>query len=130
MTATQFPTTAPRQPGLLDFTVSPGKTLFRGAEEHYKLKGKERFRIYGLVADTDKVLEGGDELRANGRKVGVVTCAMHSRATKRSLAIGRFDVDVAKPGTKLEVRGKGGTCSATASPINFDDPEKKKRTAA
>jgi aminomethyltransferase len=27
----------------LDFTVSPGKTGFRGAEEHYRLKGQERF---------------------------------------------------------------------------------------
>ena len=114
----------------LDFTVSPGKTLFRGAEEHYKLKGRERFKIYGLVADTDKILEGGDELYAGGKKVGVVTCAMHSRLTNRSLAIGRIDVGAAKPGTKLEVRGKTVKCSATASPINFDDPEKKKRTAA
>ena len=32
----------------LDFTVSPGKTGFRGAEEHYRLKGKERFKIWGL----------------------------------------------------------------------------------
>jgi aminomethyltransferase len=114
----------------LDFTVSPGKTLFRGAEEHYKLKGRERFKIYGLVADTDKVLDAGDEIHANGRKAGVVTCAMHSRATKRSLAIGRFDVAAAKPGVELEVKHKGGTIAATASPINFDDPEKKKRTAA
>ena len=29
----------------LDFTVSPGKTGFRGAEEHCRLKGRERFRI-------------------------------------------------------------------------------------
>jgi aminomethyltransferase len=114
----------------LDFTVSPGKTLFRGAEEHYKLKGRERFKIYGLVADTDKVLEGGDEIWIGGRKVGVVTCAMYSRATKRSLAIGRFDVSAAKPGTRLEIKGKGVSCPATASPINFDDPEKKKRAAA
>ncbi len=38
----------------LDFTVSPGKTGFRGAEEHARLKGKERFKIYGVLADTDK----------------------------------------------------------------------------
>jgi len=113
----------------LDFTVSPGKTGFRGAEEHYRLKGKERFKIYGLIADTDQVLDGGDELWAGGKKAGVVTCAMHSRATNRSLAIGRFDVSAAKEGTKLEVRGQKVKCSAVASPINFDDPQKKKRTA-
>ena len=36
----------------LDFTVSPGKTGFRGAEEHYRLKGKERFKIFGVIAET------------------------------------------------------------------------------
>ena len=35
----------------LDFTVSPGKTGFRGAEEHYRLKGKERFKIFGVLLD-------------------------------------------------------------------------------
>ena len=33
-------------------------------------------------------------------------------------------------GTKLEVRGKNGTVPAIAHPITFDDPDKKKRTAA
>ena len=37
----------------LDFTVSPGKTDFRGAEQHYRLKGKERFKIFGLLVDGD-----------------------------------------------------------------------------
>ena len=38
----------------LDFTVSPGKTGFRGAEEHYRLKGKERFKIFGVLVDTTR----------------------------------------------------------------------------
>ena len=113
----------------LDFTVSPGKTGFRGAEEHYRLQGKERFKIYGVIADTDQVLDAGDELWADGKKVGIVTCGMHSRATDRSLAIARMDVAAAVEGTKLEVKGANVECSATAHPINFDDPDKKKRTA-
>jgi aminomethyltransferase len=114
----------------LNFTVSPGKTGFRGAEEHYRLKGRERFKIFGVLADTDKVLDAGDQLWAGGRTVGVVTCGMYSRLTKRSMAIARMDVNVAKHGTPLEVRGKGFQGAAIAHPINFDDPEKKKRTAA
>jgi aminomethyltransferase len=114
----------------LDFTVSPGKTGFRGAEEHYRLKGKERFKIFGVLADTDKPTDAGDELYADGRKVGVITCAMHSRLTNRSMAIARMAVDVAKMGTKLEVRGKSGSVSAIAHPLTFDDPQKKKRSAA
>jgi aminomethyltransferase len=116
----------------LDFTVSPNKTGFRGAEEHYRLKGKERFKIFGVLADSDKALEPGDKLyrRGTGEEVGVVTCAMYSRLTKRSMAISRMAVDVAKEGTPLEVKGANVQCAAIAHPINFDDPEKKKRTAA
>lgn len=113
----------------LDFTVSPGKTGFRGAEEHYRLKGKERFKIYGVLADTDQVLDAGDELFANGEKVGVVTCGMHSRLTNRSMAIARMSVATAQEGTKLEVKGQSVSCAAIAHPINFDDPKKTKRTA-
>jgi aminomethyltransferase len=116
----------------LDFTVSPNKTGFRGAEEHYRLKGKERSKIFGVLADSDKALEPGDKLyrRGTGEEVGVVTCAMYSRLTKRSMAISRMAVDVAKEGTPLEVKGANVQCAAIAHPINFDDPEKKKRTAA
>lgn len=112
----------------LHFTVSPGKTGFRGAEEHYRLKGKERFKIFGVLAETDKIMEPGDQLWAGGKPVGVVTCGMHSRLTKRSMAIARMDVGVAKQGTRLELRGKGYNGIAIAHTITFDDPEKQKRT--
>ncbi len=114
----------------LDFTVSPGKTGFRGAEEHARLKGKERFRIFGVLADTDQILEAGDDLLVEGASVGTVTCGMYSRLTSRSMAIARMSVDAAKEGTPLEVRGRAVQCGAIAHPITFDDPQKKKRTAA
>jgi glycine cleavage system T protein (aminomethyltransferase) len=113
----------------LDFTVSPEKAGFRGAEEHYRLKGKERFKIYGVLADTDKPLDAGDLIFADGHQVGVVTCGMYSRLTKRSMAIARMSVPAAKQGTELRIRGKSTDCSATSHPINFDDPKKLKRTA-
>jgi aminomethyltransferase len=113
----------------LDFTVSPGKTGFRGHEEHYKLKGKERFKIFGLLIEGDKMAEGGDELWVDGKKVGVITCPSYSKLTKKSMAICRMDVAVAKQGTPLEVRGKNLKAKAIAHTISFDDPEKKKRTA-
>jgi aminomethyltransferase len=113
----------------LDFTVSPGKTGFRGHEEHYRLKGKERFKIFGLLVDSDKITDGGDEVWADGRKVGVITCPSYSKLTKKSMAIMRVDVPYAKQGAKLEVRGRNVKASAIAHTISFDDPEKKKRTA-
>jgi aminomethyltransferase len=113
----------------LDFTVSPGKVGFRGAEEHYRLKDRERFKIFGVLADTDKATEAGDELWANGQKVGIITCGMYSRLSNRSMAIARMDVDVAVQGTPLEVRGAEGQSSAIAHTITFDDPKKTKRNA-
>lgn len=113
----------------LDFTVSPGKQGFRGAEEHYRLKGKERFKIFGLLIDGKTAPDGGDEIYHNGQKVGVVTCAMHSRLTNQTMAIARLSVATAVQGTKLEVRGKTVKANAIAHTITFDDPKKQKRTA-
>jgi aminomethyltransferase len=61
--------------------------------------------------------------------VGVVTCAMASTLTGKSMAIARLDLPVAVQGTRLEIRGKHLTGSATAHKLPFDDVEKKKRTA-
>lgn len=113
----------------LDFTVSPGKSDFRGADQHWRLKGKERFKIFGLLVDGHVASELGDEVYANGKKVGVITFGMYSQLTKKSMAIARLDVPVAVHGTHLEVRGKSLRAPAIAHTLPFDDPEKKKRTA-
>jgi aminomethyltransferase len=113
----------------LDWTVSPGKVGFRGFEEHYKLKGKERFKIFGVLVDGEKAASEGDPVYMDGRQAGVITCAMYSPLVKRSMAIARLDVEAAQHGKKLEVRGKNVQAPATAHTLPFDDPEKKKRTA-
>lgn len=113
----------------LDFTVSPGKTGFRGAEQHYKLKGKERFKIFGVLVEGDAPTDAGDALYADGRQVGVVTCGMVSSLTNRSMAIARLDVPYAVQGKPLEVRGKTVNGPAIAHTLPFDDPKKLKRTA-
>lgn len=109
----------------LDFTVSPGKSGFRGAAAHYALKGRERFRIYGVLLDGDAAAPGGAEILEDGRKVGVVTCGMVSTLTGRSMAIARLALDAARQGTRLMVGG----VPAVAHALPFDDPGKKKRTA-
>jgi aminomethyltransferase len=113
----------------LDFTVSPGKTGFRGSDAHDRLKGKERFRIFGVELASDKAPDTGDKLLVDGREVGVVTIGMVSKLTGRSLGIARLDVDVAVAGTALTLVGGQGTVAATAQPLPFDDPKKTKRTA-
>ncbi len=112
----------------LDFTVSPGKTGFRGAGAHYLLKGRERFRIFGVLLDGDVAAEAGAEVFADGRRAGIVTCGMVSSLTGRSMAIARLDVDAAMPGKPLEVANVAGRIKGIAHSLPFDDPEKKKRT--
>ncbi len=113
----------------LDFTVSKGKTGFRGAEEHARLQGKERFKIFGMLIDADGPSDLGDEVWADGKKVGVITCPCYSTLTGKSMAIARLDVDRAVHGSPLEVRGANLNTTAIAHTMPFDDPEKKKRAA-
>ena len=113
----------------LDFTVSPGKTGFRGAEEHARLKGRERFKIYGVLLEGDGAASEGDAVYAEGHRVGVVTCAMYSRLSGRSMALARLDVPQAVHGTPLQVRGDTREMSGIAHSLPFDDPAKTKRTA-
>src|SRR4030095_12161957 len=107
----------------LTFTVSPGKTGFRGAEEHYRLKGKERFKIYGVLLDGKEPADEGAPVYRDGKKVGVVTCAMYSPLANKSMGIARLDVASAAQGTPLEIRNKSGSIKATAQPLPFDDPK-------
>jgi aminomethyltransferase len=111
----------------LDFTVSPTKGEFRGATEHARLKGKERFKIFGVLLDGDQAAAEGDSLWADGKQVGVITCAMYSRLTGKSMAIARLDVPYAEQGCALQVQGSLQV-SAIAHTLPFDDPEKTKRT--
>ena len=113
----------------LDFTVSPGKTGFRGAEEHYRLKGKERFRIFGVLLDGKEPADEGAPVHAGGVQVGVVTCAMYSPLAKKSMGIARLSVETAVTGTPLEIHNRSGVVRATAQPLPFDDPKKLKRIA-
>jgi len=114
----------------LDFTVSPGKTGFRGAEEHLRLKGHERFRIWGLKLAGQKAPGNGAAVLRDGVQVGVVTQAMHSDLNQHTVAIARLPADCATTGTLLVVAcDTHGEIAATTHPMPFYDTEKKRRTA-
>ena len=113
----------------LEFTVSPGKTGFRGAAAHYAGKGRERVRMFGVLLEGTVAAEAGDVVLADGEPAGVVTCGMVSSLTGRSMALARLAPRLAVQGTPLRVRSKGGTIAATAHTLPFDDPQKTKRTA-
>ena len=114
----------------LDFTVSKTKNPmdFRGGLEHMRLKGKERFKIFGVLVEGDQPAGEGDEVWSGDKKVGVITCAMYSRLKQQSMALARLDVPYAEHGTPLEVRGSLNA-KASAHTLPFDDPKKEKRAA-
>jgi len=114
----------------LDFTVSPGKTGFRGADEHYRLKGKERFKIWGLKMEGTNVPGNGAPVFKGDKQVGVVTQAMYSSLNKHNIAIARLPLDCANDSTKLTVRcSTHGEIAATSHSMPFYDVDKKRRTA-
>lgn len=113
----------------LDFTVSPGKTGFRGAEEHYRLKDRERFKIWGLKLEGVNAPGNGAPVMRGGKQVGVVTQAMHSTLNNHTVAIARLPVDCANTGTELVVNcATHGPIKATTAPLPFYDVDKKRRT--
>ena len=113
----------------LDFTVSPGKVGFRGAEEHYRLKGKERFKIYGVMLEGTTPADEGAPLMKDGKQVGVVTVGMYSSVNKHNVGIARMPVDCAVDGTEMVVANESGDVKCKAHSMPFYDPDKKRRTA-
>jgi len=113
----------------LDFTVSPGKQGFRGAEEHYRLKGKERFKIYGVKLEGTEPADEGAPLLRDGKQVGIVTVGMYSPLNKHNVGIARMPVDCAEVGMPLTVQNASGEIACVAAEMPFHDPEKKRRTA-
>lgn len=115
----------------LDFTVSPGKTGFIGAENHYAMQGKERFKIYGVkLTDSMERMEMHARVLRDGKDIGVITYGLSSQLNGYSVAIARIAPDAAKPGTKLIIKQPNGTeLSATAEEMPFYDADKSIRAA-
>jgi len=115
----------------LEFTVSPDKEGFIGAENHYASKGKERFKIFGVqLSDSMDQMEMFARVMHDGKDVGVITYGLSSELNDYSVAIARLDPSVAKAGTKLTVVQPDGTeLAATAQEMPFYDKDKSVRTA-
>lgn len=114
----------------LEFTVSPGKIGFRGAENHYAREGKERFKIYGVKLEGTTPADMGAPLLKDGKVVGVVTYGMNSDLNGHNVGIARMPVDCAVPGTKMTVRNEDGTeIACVAEEMPFYDKDKSIRAA-
>lgn len=114
----------------LEFTVSPGKTGFIGAENHYAAQGNERFKIYGVKLEGTTPADEGATLMQGEQAVGVVTYGMYSDVNKHNVGIARMPVGCAKPGTPLVVQNSDGSkIACTAEEMPFYDSDKSIRTA-
>lgn len=115
----------------LDFTVSPDKIGFVGSENHYAMKGKERFKIFGVkLSNSMDQMEMFARVFHEGKDVGVITYGLSSELNGYSVAIARLSPEVAVAGTKLTVKQPDGTeLSATAETMPFYDEDKSIRTA-
>lgn len=110
----------------LGWAVSRNKAEFRGKSAVFELEGKDKVKFYGIIADHDDVVEHGAELSIGGELVGHVTTPAYSRRLGQSLALVHLIPSAARQGTRLDLKGPTIECSATAAPIPFVDPDRKR----
>ena len=113
----------------LGFAVSKDKQAdYRGKKACMEAIGKEKVKVCGVVADTDRVVDADAEVFKDGNKIGVVTGPNFSPALNKSLALVKIDVEYSEIGTELEIKGSTNNCSATVHKLPFYNPEKTNRT--
>ena len=61
----------------------------------------------------------------DGRRVGKVTSAVYSPRLERNIGYAWVPVELAEPGTRLDVDSEWGRRSATVVPVPFVDPQKQ-----
>ncbi|MEM7633109.1 MAG: aminomethyltransferase family protein [Pseudomonadota bacterium] len=110
----------------LGFTVSKSKTGYRGCEALAAAKGNEKINNVCLVIDHEDMVNGGEELSANGSVVGVVNSPCFSHRLGKSLALAHVSPAVAQPGTKLNVAGGDIATTATVVAMPIHDPQKQR----
>ena len=110
----------------MGWAVSRNKGDFRGKQAVFELEGKEKVKLFGIVADHDDVVEHGAELSIDGQVVGHVTTPAYSRRLGKSLALVHLIPSAAVQGTLLQLQGPTIQCPATATSIPFVDPQRKR----
>lgn len=95
----------------------------------------ERIRIEGVKRKLVGIEIEGDGLAAelaeiwpvyrDGRRVGHVTDAVWSPGLKKNIGYVWVPVELAEPGTKLEIESPAGTLIGQAAAIPFVDPKKE-----
>ncbi|MCG8642398.1 MAG: aminomethyltransferase family protein [Desulfobacterales bacterium] len=109
----------------MGWAVDLNKGDFRGRDAVLAAKGNERFKLCGIEVDIDTALAGGEKLMIDGKEVGTVNDKpAYSHRMKKSLALVRLHPDHKVLGTRLDVAGETGTCTATVVKFPVYDTDK------
>jgi len=105
----------------------PQDYIGKDALERLRTTGVDR-KLVGIVLD-------GDELRAemseawpvhrDGAQVGRMTDAVWSPGLKQNIGYVWVPIELAEPGTKLDVESENGPLTGTTAAIPFVDPKKE-----
>jgi aminomethyltransferase len=109
----------------MGWAISRTKESFRGKDALFRLEGKEKVKLFGIVADHDDAVDHDAELLSGGEVVGRITTPAYSNRLGQSLALVHLIPSFAKEGTKLEVKGSTIQCDAVATTIPFYDPKRE-----
>jgi aminomethyltransferase len=113
----------------LGFAVSRDKQAdYRGKEACMNGIGKEKVKVCGIIADSDRVIDADAEVFKDGNKIGVVTGPNFSPALNKSLAIVKIDAEFSAIGTELEIKGSTNNCLATVHKLPIYNSDKTNRT--
>lgn len=111
----------------MGWSIDRNKGDFRGKEALMAAKGKERYKLIGLVVDSDSALAGKEKLVVGGQDVGEVhEKPAYSHRMNLSLALARIKPKHAKVDTNVEVVSENGTCTATIVRFPVYDPKKER----
>ena len=108
----------------LHWTMSKGKTGYRGYDAAMSIKDKLNFTNIGLNIDHNEGLAGGEEILVNDKKVGVVNSPCYSKRMGKSLALGHVAVNCSKPETAVVINTSDKKLNAIVSSLPFYDPKK------
>jgi glycine cleavage system aminomethyltransferase T len=70
--------------------LSRHKGDFRGKQPLFELEGKEKVKLFGIVAEHDNTVDQGARLSIEGEIAGHATSSTYSRPLGQSLALGLF----------------------------------------
>ena len=107
----------------LGFTVSSTKGDFRGKSAVKAAKGAEKVNNICLDIDHPDMVEGGETLMLDGRRVGTINSPCYSHRMGKSLALAHVQPGLAR-GAVLSVLGSGFTTNATIVSSPIYDPDK------